>query len=281
MLLVKMVGLFPTRKHVGCLLFLLCFCAIMYLRGLLVYGGLDDVPMVDSVLVGKLNHLAIVMDGNRRWAKQRGLLPWDGHKEGAKTIGKAVDFCLDKQIKFLSLYTFSLENVNRSEEEKSNLFSMIVQYFEKSKAELLSRDIRVRVIGDKTLFPKDVVGPLSEIEESTKDCKTLVLSFMFFYGGRQEILAAAKNLCQKIKAGTLGIEELNEVTFEGELWSHGLPHPDLLLRTGGCNRVSNFLLWQMAYTEMAFLKHYWPEVSYEILEKHYQSFLETKRTFGC
>jgi undecaprenyl diphosphate synthase len=120
-----------------------------------------------------------------------------------------------------------------------------------------------------------------EIEELTKACQTLTVSFMFFYGGRQEILAATKSLCQKIKLGELTLEELNETTLENEFWSHDLPHPDLLLRTGGRNRLSNFLLWQIAYTEVVFLDCYWPDMSSEILETHYRNFLKTERTFGC
>lgn len=229
----------------------------------------------------KINHLSIIMDGNRRWAKERSLPISEGHLAGANAIWEVINFCLEKEIKYLSLYTFSIENNNRPEEEKKSILQLAESYFSKNKNKLKEQNIKIRFIGDKSYFPENIIETIREIEDSTKNNKSLNLSFMLFYGGQQEILSAAKNLCSLVKKGELEPHEITKDLFEKELWSNYLPHPELLLRTGKQKRLSNFMIWQTAYTELMFADYYWPEISKDKLESCCQMFFKTQRNFGC
>jgi undecaprenyl diphosphate synthase len=229
----------------------------------------------------KINHIAIIMDGNRRWAKERSLPISEGHLAGANAIWEVINFCLEKEIKYLSLYTFSIENNNRPEEEKKSILQLAENYFSKNKDRLKEENVKIRFIGDISYFPPNIVDTIKEIEFSTKNNNSLNLSFMLFYGGQQEILSAAKNLCSLVEKGELNSDEINKDLFEKELWSFSLPHPELLLRTGKQKRLSNFMIWQTAYTELMFVDYYWPEISKDKLESCCQLFLKTQRNFGC
>ena len=227
-----------------------------------------------------MKHLACIMDGNRRWARQHSLQTLFGHKKGAEAIQHVVDFCLKQHISYLSLYTFSIENFNRSRRELEYLFRILTQEARKQLDKCLEQDVRIRFIGDCSLFPENVKPTIDELEDQTKHCKTLNLNFLFCYGARQEIISGIKNVLKKIKQGLLSEDDISEDTFMQHLWTGGIPEPDLILRTGGAVRLSNFLLYQAAYSEFYFLDCFWPEINNEHLQKALAYFKECKRNFG-
>jgi len=245
-----------------------------------VWANSQHPKVVDSKIGEELVHLSLIMDGNRRWAANNGKLAGEGHYQGALAIRKAVDFCLAEGIKHLSLYAFSLENLNRSQEEKRDLFDLIPKFFEKYSEELLAKKVRIRFIGDRNLFPLEATHCITQIEKITNDCDSLNVYFMFFYGGQQEIIAGMKKIGEKIKAGEVEPEAISQAFFEQQLWSVGVPDPDLLIRFGGRKRLSNFLPFKLGYTELCFLDNFWPDVNEKILKKCCQDFLIVGRTFG-
>jgi undecaprenyl diphosphate synthase len=227
-----------------------------------------------------LTHLACIMDGNRRWAKQRGLVPWYGHKEGVEAVRRAVQFCLEKKIPYLSLYTFSVENFKRDPEENRYLFGLMVQEAQKGLEEFKKNGIRLRFIGDRSLFPEQLAPLLENAEKETANNTNLTVIFLFCYGGQQEIFAAVKDIADKVNAGTLSVEQVTPELLNQTIWTGSIPDPDLIIRTGGFSRLSNFLLYKAAYSEFCFLDCLWPDLSFEHLQKAYDDFLECKRNFG-
>lgn len=227
-----------------------------------------------------LTHLACIMDGNRRWAMRKSLQPWIGHNEGVKSVKTTVNFCLEKKIKHLSLYTFSLENFKRSAQEQSYLFSIIVDQAEQLLPELIEKNIRVYFIGDQSLFPASVKPSIEKIEHTTREHTALIVYILFCYGGQQEIIAGVKAAAHAIANGILAIQDLNCDNFTQFLWSNAMPSPDLIIRTGGVQRLSNFLLLQSAYSELYFTDCLWPDISVQELEKALNFFNHAKRNFG-
>jgi len=227
-----------------------------------------------------INHIAFIMDGNRRWAKSRGLLRLYGHKEGVNTVKRVARFCLDRKIKYLSLYTFSIENFKRSEKEKAYLFNMVAKEACKSLQEFKENGIRVAFVGDRSLFPDTVLPICEELEKETALCDKLHINFLFCYGARQEIVSGVKKIAQKVKAGELCEHDINENMLQDYLWSSDFPEPDLIVRTGGQVRLSNFLLYQAAYSEFCFLDCMWPELSESHLNSIVTRYLERQRNFG-
>lgn len=225
-------------------------------------------------------HLACVQDGNRRWAKQHGLEKVEGHKAGIEAAKKTIEFCLEKKIKYLSLYTFSTENFNRSHEEIKGIFDLMQHEAEKGVQEFKKHDIRIRFIGDRSLFPEQILPFIDQFEKETAQCDTLHVSFLFCYGGQQEIAAAAKTIAHKVKAGELDEEEISPELFASHLWTHELPEPDLIIRTGYVSRLSNFLLYQAAYAELFMLDCFWPDMSKQKLQEVYDQFIKRQRRFG-
>jgi undecaprenyl diphosphate synthase len=227
-----------------------------------------------------MKHLAIIMDGNRRWARSRGLSALLGHSNGFDAAKRAIEFCLKKRIQYLSLYTFSIENFKRSEEERSYLFDLLA-----SKAPSLTNDfikygVRARFIGDRTLFPSLLMSTIEELEEATIAGHKLQVNFLFCYGARQEIVSSVKSLIQKVKNGELSEDQITDETLNNSLWTAGIPEPDMIIRTGGAKRMSNFLLYQAAYSEFYFLDCFWPEITEEHLQAACTNFEECKRNFG-
>lgn len=223
-----------------------------------------------------IQHLACVMDGNRRWASQQGLFPWQGHRAGAKTVEVVIAFCLKYKIPYLSLYTFSLENFKRSQEEQSYLFDMIIQQSQSYVPQFIEQGVKVRFIGDLQQFPDTVQDVCQRIEKQTEQGNVLQVNFLFGYGARQEIVAAAQLLAQKLVAGGL----LTKEAFEQCLWTAGIPDPDLVIRTGGIQRLSNFLLYQSAYTEIRFLNTLWPDLSEVEILHAVNGAVQAQKNFG-
>lgn len=222
-----------------------------------------------------IQHLAVIMDGNRRWAKLNNLQPWLGHKEGLKAIDKAVSFCLDNKIKYLSLYAFSTENLkNRPEIEKKYLFSIVKEYARDYFAQLSSKGIRVRFIGQKDLFPKEIISVINEIESNTANGKNLLINILFCYGGQQEWLDIFKEISVS-NFSNLTYEDLRKKTWLGDC-----PEPELIIRTGGHKRLSNFMLAHCAYSELYFLDNFWPEMTRQHFDNVLQDFKQVQRNFG-
>lgn len=227
-----------------------------------------------------ITHLACIMDGNRRWAKKRALMPWYGHKEGAQAVRTVIRFCIDKGISYLSLYTFSLENFNRSQQEKDYIFSFLVTESEKELPFFVEHGIRIKFVGDRSLFPRSVVTTCQKIEEETKQCNKLTIQVLFCYGSRQEIIAAVQKIANQVALGQLTADEINDEIFKSNLWTDGVPDPDLIIRTGGLQRLSNFLLYQSAYSELYFLDCLWPDITERDLQAAADYFNNCKRNFG-
>lgn len=227
-----------------------------------------------------LQHLAIIPDGNRRWAKQNKLKTILGHKSGMEAFKRTIKFCMEKGIKYLSFYTFSIENFNRPEEEKDYLFSMLAEQASSQLNEFIEKQIRVRFIGDKSLFPEHLKPVIEKLEQTTKNFNKLNLNLLFCYGGRREILAAVQNIALKVKTGELDINSITPDNFKNYLWTQDMPDPELVIRTSNRARLSNFLLYQAAYSELMFLDIFWPDITDAHLQKCLDDFENIERNFG-
>lgn len=227
-----------------------------------------------------LQHLAIIPDGNRRWAREHKLEAVLGHKAGMNTVKHAIAVCLEHKIKHLSFYTFSLENFKREEAEKSYLFSMMAKGFTQELPALIENGIRVRFIGDRSYFPAVLKGVVDDAERQTAHCEKLNLNLLFCYGGKSELVHAARALARQVAQGALDPEAIDEAMLGDSLWTSGIPDPELVIRTGKASRLSNFLLYQSAYSELMFLDCYWPEVTKELLRQCIADFGAIKRNFG-
>jgi len=227
-----------------------------------------------------LKHLACIMDGNRRWAIRQGLLSFFGHRKGLDAVKLVIDFCLAKNIAHLSLYTFSTENLQRSAEEQRYLFEVLAQEAARELEEFKQKNVRMKFIGDRALFPSSVVPLCEKIEQETAHCTALEVNFLLCYGGQQEIVAATKRIANLVTQGQLRAEDITPKIFEDNLWTAGTPSPNLIIRTGGQKRLSNFLLFQCAYSELYFLDCMWPDISAEKLEMALIYYAECQKNFG-
>ena len=228
-----------------------------------------------------MQHLAFIMDGNRRWAKSAGIAAAQGHKQGKETARLAIDFCIKNNIKYLSLYTFSLENFSRSKVEQEVIFSILVDSITGELHEFIEQGVRIRFVGDRTKFPAHLMQAIANAEEQTKTLHTLHLNILFCYGGQQELVHAVKAIATQVAAGELAVGDITKDTVSNALWTAGVPNPDLIVRTSGVNRLSNFLLYQAAYSELAFLDCHWPEITEAHLQKCVDDFHATKRNYGA
>lgn len=228
-----------------------------------------------------INHLALIMDGNRRWAKKHHFMPWIGHKQGTQTVKTVIKFCIDRSIKHLSLYTFSLENFKRSAVEQKYLFDLIITSAEKFLPDLLKQGVALTFIGNLALFPQATQQACSEIEKQTQNGTNLKVSLLFGYGGQQELVDAAKNIARDIQACTINLEDITEDLFKKYLWSSNIPNADLIIRTGQHMRLSNFLPYQSAYSELYFTDTLWPDLTIDELQKAVDIFYTKKRNFGA
>ena len=225
-------------------------------------------------------HIAIIMDGNGRWAAARGLPRFRGHTAGMKSVREAVMGCIESGVRVLTLYAFSQENWNRPKAEVAALMKLYERYVAKERQELIDEGVQVKVFGDHSRITGAPRKAMDKIERDTETGKNLRLNLMISYGGRAEILRAARNLAERVKSGELAVEDIDESEFSGELYTAGLPDPDLLIRTSGELRISNFLLWQLAYTELYITPLLWPEFSRTNLFEAIHDYQKRDRRFG-
>ena len=221
-------------------------------------------------------HIAIIMDGNGRWAKQRGLKRTDGHKAGTETARAVVTRCRELGVKHLTLYTFSKENWTRPKDEVKTLFELLTTFLKREEKSLKEQGIRLKVLGDIDGMPLAVRQVLKHVMRQTRNCTDMTLNLALNYSGRDEILRAAKALA----ARGAKPEAITEEAFAAELWTAGQPDPDLIIRTSGELRLSNYLLFQCAYSEFYFTDIYWPDFSPAELEKAIDSLGQRERRFG-
>ena len=225
-------------------------------------------------------HIAIIMDGNRRWAKDRGLTTKEGHKAGSKNLENIARFCNKIGIKYLTVYAFSTENWKRSEAEVSALMFILKANLDAMIRRMDTENIRIRVIGEKENIPNDIVPRIEKLVEKTKNNTGLTLNIAFNYGGRAELVHATKAIAEKVKKGELSLEDINENTISENIYTGGQPDPDLMIRTSRELRTSNFLPWQLTYTEFYFPDKHWPEFSEEDLLEAIKIYQGRNRRFG-
>ncbi|MEP0860962.1 MAG: isoprenyl transferase [Ignavibacterium sp.] len=225
-------------------------------------------------------HIAIIMDGNGRWAKKRGLPRVAGHKRGVDTVKDIVEACAEIGVKYLTLYTFSTENWKRPKEEVSTLMRLLLNSLRDRVDELCENDIRLTTIGDTDSLPYEVQKQLKADIERTKNNKKMILNLALSYSGRWEIIEAVKKISRAVEKGDLKPDEINEQLFSKFLTTKDLPDPDLVIRTSGEFRVSNFLLWQIAYSEFVITDIYWPDFNRHHLYESIRAFQKRERRFG-
>ena len=225
-------------------------------------------------------HIAIIMDGNRRWAKEKGIEAKLGHKAGAENLEKLAYFANDLGLEYLTVYAFSTENWKRTKEEIGALMLLLRAYIDKLLKRTTSDNIRIKVLGDIEKIDEGLKNDILKIVERTKNNTGLTLNIAFNYGGRDEITKAVKKIASKVENSELNIQDINEQLISDNLYTEGEPDPDLVIRTGGEQRVSNFLLWQIAYAEFLFVQKYWPDFSEEDLVNAIVTFQNRNRKFG-
>lgn len=225
-------------------------------------------------------HIGIIMDGNGRWAKKRGLPRKAGHSAGAKTFRKITRYCSDIGIKYLTVYAFSTENWKRPEDEVCSLMKLFKSYLEEALADFKDDSIVVKFIGDKAPFDEDLRNLMIENEESSKDRDGMVLNIAMNYGSRDEIVRAVKNICNDVQSGTVMPENIDEQLISDYLYTSGQPDPDLIIRPSGEYRISNFLLWQSAYTEFVIMNKLWPDFETSDLDEAIKIYSQRNRRYG-
>lgn len=225
-------------------------------------------------------HIAIIMDGNRRWARTQGKPASFGHKAGAKTLENIVRYANKIGLKYITVYAFSTENWKRSQEEVSTLMGILRWYLKDCVKKSMKNNVRCRVIGRKEELSPDIVQSIENLEEKTKNNTGLNFTIAINYGGRDEITRAVKKIAADVKAGKINPDDITEQTITDNLDTRELPDPDLLIRTSGEQRLSNYLPWQLAYTEFYFTDTYWPDFSKEELIKAFEKYNKRERRFG-
>jgi undecaprenyl diphosphate synthase len=220
------------------------------------------------------------MDGNGRWAKKRGLPRTAGHTAGAQTFRKIARYCSDIGIKYLTVYAFSTENWKRPKEEVDAIMKLFKDYMIEAISDFQDDSIVVKFIGDRTVFPPDMLELIEKNEQDSKDRDGMVLNIAMNYGSRDEIVRAVKNICNDVKCGSVKEENINEQLISDYLYTAGQPDPDLIIRPSGEYRISNFLLWQSAYTEFVIMNKLWPDFTSDDLDEAIRLFNQRNRRFG-
>ena len=226
-------------------------------------------------------HIAIIMDGNRRWAKKRNLPVALGHKEGAKTLEKIVRYANKIGIKYITVYAFSTENWKRTEEEVNSLMTLFQNYLDDYSKRADSENIKVKIIGSRENLSNKMIDKIEKCMERTKNNTGITFNIALNYGGRDEIVTAVKEIAQKVKQNEIEIKDITEELISSNLYTKGQPDPDLLIRTSGELRLSNFLPWQLVYTEFLFVDKYWPDFSETDLDEAISVYQKRNRKFGA
>ena len=225
-------------------------------------------------------HVAIIMDGNGRWAEQRCLPRVAGHREGIHSVREVLTLCCELKVGFLTIYAFSLENWRRPQDEIDELMTLLEVYLRKEVKTLMKHQIRFRTIGRTDQLPKSVTRLIKRVEQETAQNRGLVLTTALSYGGRAEIVDAVARIAQEVEAGQMSAEKIDEGLFSRYLYTTDLPDPDLMIRTSGETRISNFLLWQLAYTELYFTKTLWPDFRRRDFLSALYDYQQRERRFG-
>lgn len=225
-------------------------------------------------------HVAIIMDGNGRWAKKRGLPRIGGHSAGVETITRVVEEALNLGIKVLTFYAFSVENWNRPKKEVDGLMKLLEIYLVKKREEFLKYGIRLNVIGRAADLSEGVQKGIEKLKDETKNNSKLIFNLALSYGARQEIIDAVKRIVKDVSSGKLNVDDLDERTFSSYLYTANLPDPDLLIRTSGEMRISNFLLWQISYAELYFTDKLWPDFTKKDFLAAIEAYQKRERRFG-
>ncbi|HVL73821.1 MAG TPA: isoprenyl transferase [Beijerinckiaceae bacterium] len=239
-----------------------------------------ETATVAPALAGVPEHVAIIMDGNGRWAASRGLPRAEGHRRGVEAVRRAVRAAAELGVRYLTVYSFSAENWRRPAQEVADLMGLLKRFIRHDLADLHANNIRVVIIGGRDDLAPDLRALLREAEDLTRANTGLTLVVAFNYGGRQEIVAAARRLAERVRRGELAPEDIDLPAFEAALDTRGIPDPDLVIRTSGEQRVSNFLLWQAAYAEFVFLPVLWPDFDRDSLVAAIDEFGRRERRFG-
>lgn len=227
-----------------------------------------------------LEHIAIIMDGNRRWAKENGMQTKEGHKAGAKNLEDISKFCNKIGLKYLTVYAFSTENWKRSEEEVKGLMMLLKSYLDSFTKKAQAENIKLNILGDVTVLSTALQNSIKNALEKTKDNTGLVLNIAFNYGGRDEIKRAVKLIAEKVQKNEINIDNITESTISDNLYTKGQPDPDLLIRTSMELRTSNFLPWQLVHSEFLFVDKYWPDFKEEDLIDAIEIYKKRNRKFG-
>ena len=225
-------------------------------------------------------HIAIIMDGNGRWAENRGLMRFEGHTAGVKAVKTAIQCCLDTKVPFLSLFAFSSENWMRPEQEVDFLMQLFLDTLQNEIKQLHEKKIRLRFTGDRLALSVAIQKQMQHAEELTLANEALTLNLAINYGGRWEIIEATRRIAEAVKTGTLALNDISETVFGNHLATQGLPEPDLFIRTSGEWRLSNFFLWQLAYTELYFTSTFWPDFTQKEFDLAIKSFQRRERRYG-
>lgn len=230
--------------------------------------------------IGNLLHVALIADGNRRWAAERGKVSFYGHKAGYDTVKSIVTTAKEIGLKYLTLFCFSTENQKRSDEEKSYLFDLFESAIKENIETFKKNNIKIKFIGDLSYFSQSIRKIALDAEEITSDCDSMTFVMALNYGGRLDIVNATRKIALKIKKGIVDVEDIDDEYFASNLYTAGIPDPDIIIRTGGDSRISNFLLWQMAYSELFFVDKFFPSFSKEDFLSIISEFSSRKRRFG-
>lgn len=226
------------------------------------------------------NHIAIIMDGNGRWAKKRGMPRTYGHKKGAENVVKITRSMKESGVKYLTLYAFSTENWQRSKDEVDALMQLLNEYLDKELKEIMENNVRIIFIGERYMLSDDIQKKMLYLEQESAPNTDLTLCIALSYGSRQEILSAVKNIAIKVKNDELKVEDITQESFSSALYTKGIPDPDILIRTSGEQRISNYLLWQIAYTELFFTNTLWPDFGKDELWDIIKKFSSRERRYG-